>query len=314
MTKTARNDAMIADYNGGMLIVDIAQKYGLNAPDVCAIFKRRCVPRRSMKESLHLSPKYVAMLSRWKDERERKASVVKEVGYLELDPFWLEDSGDKFYLIGYLYADGNVAQDGDVTISSRDVSHIEQIGAILNRKVSVSARGGKEMARISLGGQRLAKYLLGYGLYPAKSLTVKFPKNIPDQYMGDFIRGVFDGDGHISIRDRGMKGLSPVFGFSSGSADFVEGLSRVLFYFCGIQMKPRWVKTEWGSVIQLTAYGILKCVTFREFIYSDGCLCLARKMDKFSQFVKPIKLISKDGVEYWSSPGARSAGKNKTQA
>jgi hypothetical protein len=35
-----------------------------------------------------------------------------------------------------------------------------------------------------------------HGIKPNKSNTVEFP-NVPDEYMSHFIRGYFDGDGHI---------------------------------------------------------------------------------------------------------------------
>ena len=43
--------------------------------------------------------------------------------------------------------------------------------------------------------------LIELGLIPKKSLIMQFPE-IPGEYFWDFIRGYFDGDGHVSIRKR----------------------------------------------------------------------------------------------------------------
>ena len=51
------------------------------------------------------------------------------------------------------------------------------------------------MGRILLCSQKTANDLINQGCGKQKSLQLKPPKNIPEKYLYDFIRGFFDGDG-----------------------------------------------------------------------------------------------------------------------
>ena len=74
--------------------------------------------------------------------------------------------------------------------------------------------------------------LLKLGLTPNKSLTIKLPK-VPDVYLKDFVRGYFDGDGHVSTgmynrKGRATKNHLLFCGFTSGSKDILLELHQRL--------------------------------------------------------------------------------------
>ena len=60
-----------------------------------------------------------------------------------------------------------------------------------------------------------------FGLYPNKSLTLKFP-NIPNKFLSHFIRGVFDGDGSKIVKYKNKITIT------SGSRSFIYSLSEML--------------------------------------------------------------------------------------
>jgi len=100
-----------------------------------------------------------------------------------------------YYVLGLLFADGNISRDGTVTIVQK--THPEVIYTIaghLGRFVSVSKIGA---CTVGLGGRNLAEWLLAnFGVGPCKSDALQWP-TIPARFMHDFIRGFFDGDGSI---------------------------------------------------------------------------------------------------------------------
>lgn len=51
---------------------------------------------------------------------------------------------------------------------------------------------------ITICSSALADWLINIGCTPKKSLTMIFPQ-VPDKYLPDFLRGVVDGDGWISM-------------------------------------------------------------------------------------------------------------------
>lgn len=70
------------------------------------------------------------------------------------------------------------------------------------------------------------KYMIDNGLTERKSLTLKFPQ-IPDEYIGDFIRGYFDGDGSIILRKTKYNTYAQA-SFTCASKEFLDGLKDKL--------------------------------------------------------------------------------------
>jgi hypothetical protein len=75
--------------------------------------------------------------------------------------------------------------------------------------------------------ERLYRDLVALGITPNKSLTMPFP-NIPEEFVGHFMRGCWDGDGTIHVRIGGEK-REAYAGIVSGSLDFMTGLVQRLF-------------------------------------------------------------------------------------
>ena len=155
------------------------------------------------------------------------------------------------YVLGYLYADGNL-EDASylrgkyVRVTSTDKSSIvkikkllgsqhkiiERVSQIVNFSFQNKQYKSSPSYLLRIGSHALYNSLTELGLYPNKSLTVKFPK-IPAYFLPHFIRGYFDGDGCVYLEmGRGIKGqkiikrLSVIF--TSGSLDFLNGLQKQL--------------------------------------------------------------------------------------
>lgn len=74
-----------------------------------------------------------------------------------------------------------------------------------------------------------------FGIIQNKSLVIKLPK-VPKEFLGDFIRGYFDGDGCVHFakywrKDRNQWKWQFTTSFTSGSKDFLIGLHSVLKNF-----------------------------------------------------------------------------------
>lgn len=325
--KKGRNNQVIADYESGLSTYEVGLRHSISSVVAFKILKRNGVVLRNMKD---------ANILRWKKsgyDQERQDKEIfdmyesglsvgeikdkcgyrsdlpvymalkrMEVIYREQDrsrfripihDFWFTESAEKYYLLGFLFADGNVSQDGNVTVSSNDIDHLGALSKLIDKKVRISKNGS---GILDVGRKNLAEYLLQYGLVPAKSNIMKFPVNIPDQYIRDFIRGEFDGDGYISV----TKDHRVSFGFSCGSVDFLVSLQAILQ---GANIGPgviRDQKTAWGSVFQLYYGGVMRAVLMREFIYYPESFCLYRKYEKFEPFVMPVQKVSEAGTLYWT--------------
>ena len=66
------------------------------------------------------------------------------------------------------------------------------------------------------------KFMMDYGLKERKSLDAVFP-DIPDDFLGDFIRGYFDGNGSMVLQRTRYNTYAQV-SFTSGSKKFLDAL------------------------------------------------------------------------------------------
>ncbi len=146
------------------------------------------------------------------------------------------------YVLGYLYADGNVMdlpymRAKYVSVTSIDIDSIKRIQAWLGSSHRIIERAsqwehGNKTYTLRIGSHALYDSLFHLGLRPRKSLTVTMPE-IPSRYFMDFVRGYFDGDGCVYLekitRKNGLirpRKLSTIF--TSGSKAFLDQLSQLL--------------------------------------------------------------------------------------
>jgi hypothetical protein len=90
--------------------------------------------------------------------------------------------------------------------------------------------------RIQIGSKEWFEDLASVGLFPNKTKRMKL-STIPLKYFGDFVRGYFDGDGHVWSglihKKRPTPTLSLQVGFTSASKDFLLDLKTAL-HTCGL--------------------------------------------------------------------------------
>jgi hypothetical protein len=158
---------------------------------------------------------------------------------------WNQDFFDKWsqemaYVMGFMFADGAVwcGKRGNwfLAFYSTDLEIIEKIRKVLmsEHKIgiktpSVNAHAHWKTAySLQIGSKYICAKLAEFGVIQNKSLVITFPK-VPPQFLGDFVRGYFDGDGCVSLgkywrKDRRRWKYQFTARFTSGSKKFLEGL------------------------------------------------------------------------------------------
>lgn len=108
-----------------------------------------------------------------------------------------------WYIIGLIATDGNLSKDKrHINITSKDEKYLFSIRKALGIKTKIGKKTRekskeKRYSYLQFSDVTFYKYLLSLGLTPKKSLTMDRLK-INRRYFPDFLRGVIDGDGHIS--------------------------------------------------------------------------------------------------------------------
>ncbi len=208
------------------------------------------------------------------------------------------------YVLGYLYADGSL-EDASylrgkyVRVSSVEKENIEKIKKMLNSEHTIvekkpTTKNGKTGYLLRIGSHILYDDLVGLGLCPNKSLTVKFPQ-IPDKFLSNFVRGYFDGDGCVMIQQaKGkiqkviIKKLNIVF--TCGSRDFLEKLAERLKE----SFETKQLNVYNGHKSFMLSYSTEDSIKIFKFIYNKPkkSVFIKRKFNIFCEYfrLKPQKI------------------------
>lgn len=149
------------------------------------------------------------------------------------------DTEIKAYWLGFITADGNLRTHPSflmrINLARKDYDHLAMLAAHINlnrppRKYMV---GKHECISLALGSKSLGIDLLSHGIVPKKSLIIKPAVTVPQELMGAYWRGCFDGDGSFGII-KVKKALKVTFtgnehmvnGFKEKNRGFIQGTCR----------------------------------------------------------------------------------------
>lgn len=200
------------------------------------------------------------------------------------------------YILGFFAADGNMIKNKRgacfIEFTSTDKDIIFKIRKILNsnHKITKRVRNKEEWKpsyRLQIGSKSIFYDLIELGMVPAKSRIIKLPQ-VPSKYIRDFLRGYFDGDGHVNIckyqkRNRKNKSTIIISGFTSGSEIFLIDLKKLLIKN-NIIKGGTLFKSGGGHRL---CFSILDSWRLYEFMYKgNGNLYLPRKKVIFERYFK----------------------------
>lgn len=119
--------------------------------------------------------------------------------------FYETDSKAKAYWLGFTTADGFVSEDQKRLVFHLqwgDHEHLEKFiralqGDLKVRKTFHSITGNP-IATLEVNGSEIVEGLLKQGVHQGKSGREIPPQNVPEEFIPDYLRGLWDGDGHIA--------------------------------------------------------------------------------------------------------------------
>jgi len=129
-----------------------------------------------------------------------------------------------------------------------------------------------------IGSKTIVNDIVNLGGIERKSLTLTFP-NVPEEYLVDFIRGYFDGDGSISSNGKSIKIV--------GTLEFLNDLKIIL------ENKDIHITSVYKNNPKKNSNHYVLCINrkseilkFCQFIYSsiEDCLYLKRKYEIFKHY------------------------------
>lgn len=177
------------------------------------------------------------------------------------------------YIFGFWCADGCIyrGQIFDITIHKKDKYILKKIAEELEYEGNLYDNVDRQASRINFSCVEIYKDIIKLGGKESKSLDLVFP-DIPKEYLSDFIRGYFDGDGSIW----NVKGGRINSAFTCASKKFLDTLWEILKTEAGV---------EGGSYDPLSyslRFGKKDSFKIGEYMYKNSPeLFLKRKYEKF---------------------------------
>ena len=194
------------------------------------------------------------------------------------------DSEIKAYLLGLIFADGYIAKEQkqvSISLNEYDVDILDKIAISIDCSPPFYKHPDKN--RYSNNGQFVLSMAQLYDdLYIYKDKDVM--PLIPDNLIHHFIRGLFDGDGTISIDRRSNK-----YNFTSGTfyimlnnKNIAESISKTIAVATGLSQTSIYARTGNGTekVWVVRWSGTNNIISIRDFLYNNATIYLARKKCK----------------------------------
>ena len=304
-------DKIIELYDSGIGSYKISKMLNISKPTILRILKEKTVVRDSKRDNNNLLKDKKDLIEEL-FKTKNMTQIAKVVGYgepsvyrllkkyghdtykykckysIDENFFKVIDTPDKAYVLGWIYSDGNVMKKGKIRISIQegDKHILEEIkdrmkytGELIYKKPK-NARC-KPQSLLNIDRVEMADDLIKLGAVPNKSLILTFPtsEQVPEHLLSHFIRGVFDGDGSISIKKNKYLScaITSTFSFCDSLSNYLStiGINATNFYY----RKPT---KPTGSLFFGRKEDVIK---FLNWMYKDADIKLNRKFAKAKDFV-----------------------------
>lgn len=304
-TRTSPEDEakILSMYANGVPLTEIVREVGRTEHTITAVLRRhgKTPDRKVVRYDDDLRERIRAMYLDGMDAPEigrtlgglhssSVCNILKEAGIDRREQIACDNPGyfdqidapDKAYWLGFIGADGCVTGFNrgyprlQVKLARKDHDHLELLRAALKARRPV--RDHEEVSKgelrpystLAVYSPQIANALVTHGITPRKSMTLQ-PWEGPPDLMRHYWRGLVDGDGHISINERG------VFTGLVGSRFVAEAYAAWVNSFCGTRVNATVKRPGNGDTWVVQVGGRNRPLILLAALYDDAPTALARK-------------------------------------
>jgi len=195
--------------------------------------------------------------------------------------FFTKWSHELAWLVGVVMSDGYVSNPKfgkfiRVAMCDRDVVFniaklIDYEGNIIHRH----NKHNKDVFILNISGKHVWSFFVDLGITHSKSVELKFP-NLPEMYIYSCIRGIFDGDGSISINMKTMYPTARIIGMK----DVIRFISNVVSVPYNLY--------DYNNNVCILQYTGERAMAFLCGIYKDS-VDLTRMQRKYLLYIKLVE-------------------------
>lgn len=241
----------------------------------------------------------------------RRLSIYYDIHFLpdgkkKVDSYYFHDinSEEKAYWLGFLYADGYVDKNKnsiELALSKTDREHLVKFKSSIHSDHKISNKSIRsfdkeyEACRISIKDKQLCDDLKKHGCINAKSFSIEMPLLKSKEMYKHFMRGFFDGDGHIEHRGNYIAAE-----ITCASLSFCESIALYAQDILGIKFLIKKNKNRKAYTVTTTARA--EGYRFLQHLYSNSTIYLNRKYNQFCDICRlesilPKILENEDGIK-----------------
>lgn len=196
------------------------------------------------------------------------------------------DTPNKAYILGFLYADGNVSGKNNLIqmgLQARDVHILEKIKSELGcieRPLIFDERSKKNSNKqdvyiLSIKNKKMHDDLGIWGIVPRKTKILTYPNFLSSDLHRHFIRGVMDGDGCVHNSKTHCVDICGTFNFCNTLKEIIE---QYLDIHVSVICKS---KIQNSDTFRVSISGRNQCVKFLTWLYEDAEMYLYRKYELY---------------------------------
>lgn len=261
----------------------------LNKEVLLELYETKGMSTRAVAKELGVSSATVQKYIKKYDINLRTKSQSRQL-YFEKNEtvnsnFFNKMSPELAYILGLWITDGCAYERGSYSIGLKDKEVIEWIADTIGYKNKIwelhEERNNSKRYFIQFTNQTVKKVFDSYNIFPNKSLKTEVPK-IPKEYTSHFIRGVFEGDGHI-----GKYKYSYIVSIVGASEKFISSIKEIIEHEIGGIRTIKYDKRGNGLFLY-NIYGKESINKLGEWLYPEGTFGMIRKQNKFLELKESL--------------------------
>jgi DNA-binding CsgD family transcriptional regulator len=225
----------------------------------------------------------VKLLKKYGIEVRTSAEAVKTKTDIS---FFFELNKDLAYVLGVLATDGCVINN-TIKLGLNDKEVIDWVADKVkySRNIGhITTSAGNKNYRIAIQNKKLVEELSRYGIVERKTHILKFPE-LPSELVRHYIRGVFDGDGSISVgkyRNHSGNYINKFsFTICTASLDFGNSLKEEIEKEIGGDRKLIYDKSS--NMYKYSVSSLEGVYRLKNWLYVDDDFGMERKKIKFKE-------------------------------
>jgi hypothetical protein len=196
-------------------------------------------------------------------------------------------SNEMAYLLGFFCADGHLATHKNsfiIQIHKKDQYILENFMKFMNYGGRIYDYEKTSTVSLHITSKVITKDLMDFGLTRHKSQELRWIEQIPEEYISHFIRGYFDGDGHVGLTQAHNPNDKKLRISIVGTQNFLE---RIKFEFEKITKTSNGHLRDEETYFTLFYTGTNITRSFLDWIYKDSTeeTRLKRKYDIYSNYI-----------------------------